>query len=303
MKQPIRVAAMLCLLVMLFGALAACTTKAPAADPTQTPDTTQPPSSDATDAPSNSNYIMLAEKLEDEQFGIGFRKDDYALALAVQDAIDAIIADGSAAAISETWFGEDRFISDAEFPRATEENDDDKSLEKVQTAGKLLVGLDIGFAPMGYYDDNNEIIGFDIDFAKAVCAKLNLEMELVPIVWSAKEMELSNGKIDCIWNGMTINDSRVEAMFVSKPYLSNAQVVVVKNDGSINAIADLTGKKVSLQDGSSAAEAIEGHDVFESLTAVQAFDDNFAAFQELKTGRVDALVIDLVMAEYLLSKN
>ena len=63
----------------------------------------------------------------------------------------------------------------------------------------LYTGLDDSFPPMGFRDDDN-IVGFDVDLAKAVCEKLGVELVLQPIKWTAKEQELNTKNIDCIWN-------------------------------------------------------------------------------------------------------
>ena len=120
----------------------------------------------------------------------------------------------------------------------------------------LVMGLDDSFPPMGFRDDNEEIVGFDVDVAKAVAEKMGVELKLQPIDWAAKEQELNTGNIDCIWNGFTKTPEREEAMTLSMPYMKNTQVVVVLADSDINTIADLAGKSVAVQGGSSAEDAI-----------------------------------------------
>ena len=78
----------------------------------------------------------------------------------------------------------------------------DESLKYVQDRGKLIMGLDDSFPPMGFRNEQNEIVGFDVDVAKAVAEKLGVELVLQPIDWNAKEQELATKNIDCIWNGM-----------------------------------------------------------------------------------------------------
>ena len=133
----------------------------------------------------------------------------------------------------------------------------DESFNKVKAAGVFVLGLDDSFPPMGFRDDNNEIVGYDIDLAKEVSSRLGLKFRAQPISWSAKEQELNTGKIDCIWNGLTITPERLEALAFTKPYLNNAQVVIVRGDSGINSLADLKGKILGVQAGSSAADAID----------------------------------------------
>ena len=99
--------------------------------------------------------------------------------------------------------------------------------EEIMEKGKMTVGITL-FAPMNYYDDNNELIGFDTELTNAVAQKLGLEAEFVEINWDSKDIELNSKNIDCIWNGMTITDERLENMSISAPYMQNKQVMVAK---------------------------------------------------------------------------
>jgi len=129
----------------------------------------------------------------------------------------------------------------------------DNSLKTVTDKKVFVMGLDDAFPPMGFRDENNEIVGYDVDLAREVTKRMGVELVLQPIDWNAKEQELNTGKIDCIWNGFTITPERAEALTFTKPYLKNAQVVVVKSDSPFKTLADLSGKTVGLQAGSSAA--------------------------------------------------
>lgn len=173
----------------------------------------------------------------------------------------------------------------------------DNSLKAVKDKGKLVLGLDDAFPPMGYRDENNNIVGYDIDLAKEVAKRLGVQLVTQPIDWNAKEQELNTNKIDCIWNGFTITDERAKAMAFTKPYLRNAQVVVVKKDSGYAKLADLKGKKVGLQAGSSAADALEAAKDFKaSLKDVIEFKDNLTALMDLEAKGVDAVVMDLIVA-------
>ncbi|MEG1778878.1 MAG: amino acid ABC transporter substrate-binding protein [Oscillospiraceae bacterium] len=166
------------------------------------------------------------------------------------------------------------------------------------TEGKFVMGLDDSFPPMGFRDDNNEIVGLDIDIARAICDKLGLELVLQPINWDTKEMELETGNIDVIWNALTITPARQESMLISKPYLKNNQVICVKADSAIASKADLAGKKVAVQLGSSADEALMKDDISSKIGEKLEFDNNVSALLDCKTGGVDAVVLDEVVANY-----
>lgn len=89
-----------------------------------------------------------------------------------------------------------------------EESAKDTSLEYVKENKKLIVGLDPAFPPMGFADENQKIVGFDIDLANEVCKRMGIEAELTPIDWDTKEQELNTKGIDCIWNGFSKSPSR-----------------------------------------------------------------------------------------------
>ncbi|GMO26003.1 MAG: amino acid ABC transporter substrate-binding protein [Termitinemataceae bacterium] len=174
----------------------------------------------------------------------------------------------------------------------------DLSLQKVIDKGQFVLGLDDNFPPMGFHDAaTNELIGYDIDLAKEVTKRLGITLVTQPIEWNAKEQELNTGKIDCIWNGFTITEDRKNALLYTPPYLKNAQVIVVKENSDIKTIADLAGKKVGTQQGSSSVEAIDQTPEFKAgLKDVLEFKDFLTAFMDLDAGGVDAVVADLVVA-------
>ncbi len=178
---------------------------------------------------------------------------------------------------------------------------EDASLQKILDKGTLILGLDDSFPPMGYRDDNNEIVGFDIDLAREVCARLGVELVLQPIDWDAKEMELSSGNIDCIWNGMSDTPERQESMAMSKDYLNNKMVFLVK-DAAFTSREDLVGKKVGVQAGSYAEELLETDpeyaDYYKSLGEVLAYPDYLTAIMDMQNGSIEGILIDLVVANY-----
>ena len=99
----------------------------------------------------------------------------------------------------------------------------------IEDKGELVIGLDDTFAPMGFRDENNELVGFDIDLANAVGEQLGVAVKFQPIEWDAKEMELSSKNIDCIWNGLTITEERAAAMSIWSPKaVPNSSLKVLK---------------------------------------------------------------------------
>lgn len=167
----------------------------------------------------------------------------------------------------------------------------------------IVIGIDDKFAPMGFRDESNEIVGFDIDLARAAAEYMDVEVTFQPIDWKTKETELSSGRIDLIWNGYTITDERKEKVLFTKPYLENAQVVITLKDSEIKALSDLAGKEVGIQSLSSALDALNANPVKDEVKKVIEFPDNVLALTDLKIGRVDAVVIDKVVAEYYMTKE
>lgn len=250
-----------------------------------------------------AKYVVLEENFGAEEYAIGFRKTDNTFALRVQEILDEMIADGKAGEISEKWFGEDVMLRNVDFPAPIEDIGDD-SLQKILDKGYMILGLDENFPPMGFRDETGTIVGFDIDLATEVAARLGVRLEIQPIDWNAKEMELNDGKIDMIWNGMSITPARVEEMNMSKPYIANRQIIIVSEDSGIKTKADLAGKKVAAQAGSSAIDAMQADaETFATFGDLVEFDNNNAAYLDLKVGRVDAFVVDEVVGKYMISQD
>lgn len=171
------------------------------------------------------------------------------------------------------------------------------------SSDKLIVGLDDSFPPMGYRDENNEIVGFDIDLAKAAAEKMGVEVEFQPIDWDSKELEIETGKIDLIWNGFSINPEREETFELTKPYLNNRQIILVPQGSAIASKADLAGKNVGVQDGSTALDAVNADEIHTQFASNPTYDTNILAIEDLKVGRVDAVVVDEVVANNYIQQN
>ena len=166
--------------------------------------------------------VVEGKDFNPEEYGIAFRKGSD-LVTAVNAAIKELMADGTMDKIGATYKLDQLLIKDGA-DNETEIKSGD--LEYVKNKGELIVGITY-FAPMNYEEDG-ELIGFETEFAKAVCEKLGVKAKFVEINWDAKEIELNAKNIDCIWNGMTITDERKTNMSISVPYMQNKQVMVSK---------------------------------------------------------------------------
>ena len=168
--------------------------------------------------------------------------------------------------------------------------------------GKLVLGLDATFKPMGYTDENDNIVGFDIDCAEEVCNRLGIKLEPYGVNWDTKEIDLDTGTIDCIWNGLSVSDERKKVMLMSDAYMTNEMVFVVNSDSDIKTLADLSGKTVDVQNGSTAQEILEASDVGKTVTVSQ-IGTNVEALNQLEMNMCDAVFLDSVVAEYEISTS
>ena len=181
---------------------------------------------------------------------------------------------------------------------------EDEGLANVLAKGKLVMGFDEAYPPMGFVSETGEHVGFDIDLAKEVCARLGVELVLQPISWDAKELELNGGNIDCIWSGLTITEERKEQMLFTMPYLANEQIMVVMADSGIASIADLAGKVLGTQAGSASVDVLEANpELKDSLAEIALSDDFVAALMDLKLGGIDVLLIDSVVGNYYIAQQ
>lgn len=163
---------------------------------------------------------------------------------------------------------------------------------------KFVVGFDQEFPPMGFVDDNGQYAGFDLDLAKECASRMGMEFVAQPIAWDSKDQELATGNIDCIWNGFTIS-GREDKYTWTDAYMSNDQVVVVKNDSGISSLADLSGKKVAVQKDSSGLAALNDNAALkDSFGELVELDSYLNAMMELEMGSIDAIVMDEIVARY-----
>lgn len=173
------------------------------------------------------------------------------------------------------------------------------TLADIKEKGELVIGLDDTFAPMGFRDADGTLVGFDIDLATAVCEKLGVIAKFQPIEWSAKEMELASGKIDCIWNGMSITPEREEGMSLSGAYLNNKIIVMTKEGVTVKDKADLANYNVGIQAGSSALETVQADDVWADIESnVSEYPTYDEVIMDINAGRLDCMIIDEVFGNY-----
>lgn len=165
----------------------------------------------------------------------------------------------------------------------------------IKDKGELIIGI-TSYEPMNYEDKDGKLIGFDTEYAEAVCAKLGIEPKFIFINWDTKEIELKSKNIDCIWNGLTISEERRGNMDFTQPYLVNEQVIIVRSADldKYKDKADFKGVNVVAESGSAGQDAIES-DLSDAIFI--AVDAQTKALLEVKAGTAQAAVVDATLAK------
>lgn len=167
------------------------------------------------------------------------------------------------------------------------------------TPGKLVVGLDDTFAPMGFRTPAGELTGFDIDLARAVGKQLGVEVVFQPVEWSAKELELATKNVDCLWNGMSRTPEREKGMTLSQDYLNNRLVVMTNPGVDVKTLDDLKGLQIGTQAASSSLDVVKKSSVYadiqDNLHEYATYDE---CILDMRAGRLDAMVADEVLGQY-----
>lgn len=170
----------------------------------------------------------------------------------------------------------------------------------------LVIGYDNSFVPMGFLDESQNVVGFDIDLATEVFTRLNQPIRFQSIDWSMKEVELNASNIDLIWNGYSLTDERREKVAYSIPYLNNRQIIITTSDSTIYQKEDLKNQRLGTQQGSASLEAIEKDFSLTQSIKNQApilYETFDQAFRDLDAKRLDAIVVDEVLGRYYLAQK
>lgn len=179
-----------------------------------------------------------------------------------------------------------------------------KAVDEAPPRSELVVGITESFPPMEFPGEDGEYTGYDVELAREACRRLGWELRFEVIDWKYMEQALANHRIDCVWAGCTITDERLERMAFTPGYLRNEQVLVVRKESPIHRLADLKGKTVSVQAGSTAMAALENTPELRNiLKEVFERTGSDGAFLELDDGHADAVVMDLLVANYTIRRE
>lgn len=179
---------------------------------------------------------------------------------------------------------------------------EDVSLKEIQDRNVFRIGF-TDYPPFGMISEG-EASGFDIDMAKEVAKRLEVDFDFKYIDWDAKQFELDNENIDAIWNGFTITEERSKGVTFTKPYFDNHIVMMSLKGNEYASLSDLEGKVVGVELQSSGQIALEEMDeVFAGLKDMMKYTGVSEALLALKSGGVDVVVVDENFARYVSSKE
>ena len=179
------------------------------------------------------------------------------------------------------------------------------SAVKTIEAGTLTVGVDDSYPPMEYKDSSGNTVGFDIDLANEIGKKLGLKVKFVSTAWDGIFQALGTGKFDCIISSVSMTEDRLKAYEFSKAYIANSQMIVVRpGDNSIKTPEDLTGKKVGCQISTTANDSANYLMKKKGIKfSLQTYDQVIQPFQDMKAGRLDAIIVDEVVGQYYIGQD
>ena len=173
------------------------------------------------------------------------------------------------------------------------------------TAGKLTMSTNAQFPPYEMVADDGSFEGIDIEIAAAIAEKLGLELQVDDMDFDSALLAAQNGKSDMVMAGVTITDERMAVMDFSDTYANGVQVVIVKEDSDITSIADLEGKMIGTQQGTTGYIYCSADPEDEGFGEdhVTAYADGATAVQALINGQVDCVVIDNAPAQEFVKAN
>jgi len=178
----------------------------------------------------------------------------------------------------------------------------DGSWDKAKKDGKMAIGLDDSFPPMGYRQADGKLVGFDIDAAEEVGKRLGIKIDWQPTAWDGVIHSLNAKKFDCIWNGMTITDERAKEVAFTKPYIMDGQIAIVNfKEKRFKNLKDLKAFKVGTQKGSSGLQAVKK--LANAPAELKEYGDYPKALLDLEAGRIDVVVVDNVTGRDMIAKR
>ncbi|MBI9107674.1 MAG: basic amino acid ABC transporter substrate-binding protein [Spirochaetales bacterium] len=176
---------------------------------------------------------------------------------------------------------------------------DDTTAKAAEEVTKLIIASDCTWPPMEFINTDKKIVGYDIDFIKAVAKEGGFEVEIRNTAWDGIFASLGNGESDAVISSVTITEDRKKEMDFSLPYINAGQVLIVSIDSSYKTLADLAGKEVGAQIGTTGAIEIDNSDA-----TLKTYDELGFAIEDLANGRIEGVVADTpIAADYVLQND
>lgn len=177
-----------------------------------------------------------------------------------------------------------------------------EQLQKIKDSGTLSVGVEGTYPPFSFQDENGKLSGFEVDFSEALGKQLGVKVKFQPTKWDGMLAALESRRLDVVINQVTISEERQQKFDFSQPYtLSGIQALTQKsNAGQFNTAQDLAGKKVGMGLGTNYEQWLREH-VPQAI--IKTYDDDPTKYQDLRIGRIDAILVDRLAAFELIKKT
>lgn len=176
---------------------------------------------------------------------------------------------------------------------------DDSAAKGADETVTLIIASDCTWPPMEFVNTDKEIVGYDIDFIRAVAKEGGFEVDIRNTAWDGIFASLGNGESDAVISSVTITEDRKKTMDFSLPYINAGQVLIVSKDSSAKTLEDLSGKEVGAQIGTTGAIEIDN-----SGATLKTYDELGFAIEDLANGRIEGVVADTpIAADYVLQND
>lgn len=177
-----------------------------------------------------------------------------------------------------------------------------EQLQKIKDAGVINVGLEGTYPPFSFVDENGKLAGFEVEFSEALANKLGVKVKLQPTKWDGILAALESKRLDAVINQVTISEERKKKYDFSTPYtVSGIQALTQKkDDGKFKTAADLGGHKVGVGLGTNYEQWLKDN---VPTAIIKTYDDDPTKYQDLRVGRIDAILVDRLAAFELIKKT
>ncbi len=184
----------------------------------------------------------------------------------------------------------------------------DNSLANIEKKGTLIVGSDIPYGVMEFFDANNNPAGVDVDVAKEIASRLGVKLAFEDRGWDQLFSEVKNGEIDLAISSITITPERQKEVLFSDHYFHGGQVIVVRSDNqTIRGVANLAGQKIAVQKDTTGQDEARKYTAENAIFPYLSFDSSEGGglniVNDLKSGKFDVIIVDYIQALDMIKNN